>query len=280
MTRLHSLISTAIIVATGAIVFAEALAQPNNFSTILAPDFSGLWRAEDTEPPGRPGVRQHPDYVQRGSRGAGGVRQAPVPAIADVTDPLLQPWTAEALKDVVDRRIAGEVILPARSLCWPNGVPAIVELGGQPIQFLQTENQVTIHHMEGPELRYIYLDVSHSENITPSWYGESVGHFDGNTLVVDTIGMNDRTVVDDFQTPHSEALHVVERYTLLEDGETIEVHYTVDDPEAFTEVWTGSRILHRITRAPVFEEFYCAESNIDILTGGEYPMPTATKLDF
>ncbi len=280
MTRFYSLISTAIIVAIGAVVFAEAQAQPNNVSTILGPDFSGIWRAEDAEPPGRSGVRRHPDYEQRGSRGVGGVRQAPVPAIADVTDPLLQPRTAEALKDVVDRRIAGEVILPARSLCWPNGVPAIVELGGQPIEFLQTENQVTIHHMEGPEMRYIYLDVSHSENITPSWYGESVGHFEGNTLVVDTIGMNDRTVVDDFQTPHSEKLHVVERYALLEDGETIEVQYSVDDPEAFTEVWTGSRILHRIMGAPMFEEFYCAESNLDILTGGEYPMPTATRLDF
>ena len=129
-------------------------------------------------------------------------------------------------------------------------------------------------------MRYIYLNVSHSENITSSWYGESVGHFEGSTLVVDTIGMNDRTVVDDFQTPHSEALHVVERYSLLQDGETIEVHYTVDDPETFTEPWTGARILRRITRAPMFEEFYCAESNLDILTGGEYPMPTATKLDF
>ncbi len=280
MTRFHSLMSTAIVVATSAIVFAESLAQPNNLSTILGPDFSGLWRAEDAEPPGRPGVQQHPDYVRQSSRGAGGVRQAPVPAIADVTDPLLQPWTAQALKDIGDRRIGGEVILPARSLCWPNGVPAIVDLGGEPIQFLQTENQVTIHHMEGPEVRYIYLNVSHSENITSSWYGESVGHFEGNTLVVDTIGMNDRTVVDDFQTPHSEALHVVERYSLLQDGETIEVHYTVNDPETFTEPWTGARILRRITRAPMFEEFYCAESNLDILTGGEYPMPTATKLDF
>ena len=280
MTRFHSLMSTAIVVATSAIVFAESLAQPNNLLTILGPDFSGLWRAEDAEPAGRPGVQQHPDYVRRSSRGAGGVRQSPVPAIADVTDPLLQPWTAQALKDIGDRRIGGEVILPARSLCWPNGVPAIVELGGEPIQFLQTENQVTIHHMEGPEVRYIYLNVSHSENITSSWYGESVGHFEGNTLVVDTIGMNDRTVVDDFRTPHSEALLVVERYSLLEDGETIEVHYTVDDPETFTEPWTGARILRRITRAPMFEEFYCAESNLDILTGGEYPMPTATKLDF
>ena len=280
MSRFHSLISAMAVIGISVVLFGAAQAQPNGPSTILVPDFSGVWGAEDAEPPGRPGVQQHPDFVRRSSRGEGGVRQAPVPAIADLTDSLLQPQASEALKDIVDRRIAGEVILPARSLCWPNGVPATIELGGEPIQFLQTENQVTIHHMEGPEVRYIYLNVPHSENITPSWYGESVGHFENNTLVVDTVGMNDRTVVDDFQTPHSEALHVVERYRLLEDGETIEVHYTVEDPDIFTAPWTGARILRRITRAPMFEEFYCAESNLDILTGGEYPMPTATRLDF
>lgn len=78
----------------------------------------------------------------------------------------------------------------------------------------------------------------------------------------------------------TEALHVVERYTLLEDGETIEIQYTVEDPEAFTEQWTGARTLERVSREPVFEELYCAENNFDVLTGDEYPLPTATKLDF
>lgn len=283
MSKFVSMTGAALILGAAVAISVPAPAQTVGTSAPAVPDFSGLWqgrRGAAPEPSGRLGVQQHPDHERRGSRGEGGVRQAPLPAIADTTDSLLQPWVAAALKDIGDRRAAGEIILPARSLCWPNGVPAIIELGGTPLQFLQTQDQVTIHRLEGPEVRHIYLNVPHSENVTPSWYGESVGHYEGNTLVVDTIGLNDRTVVDDFQTPHTEALHVVERYTLLEDGETIEIQYTVEDPEAFTEQWTGAHTLQRVTREPVFEELYCAENNFDVLTGGEYPLPTATKLDF
>ena len=83
------------------------------------------------------------------------------------------------------------------------------------------------------EFRHIYLDVPHSANVKPSWYGESVGHCEGDTLVVDTIGQNLKTFVDAFRTPHSENLHVVERWRLIDGGKTLEVKITVDDPDAF-----------------------------------------------
>jgi hypothetical protein len=251
-----------------------------SFAQTAVPDFSGIWTHRDAAAPGLPGVQQDPRFVQRGSRGAGGVRQDPVPAIADLTDPLLTPWAAAELKKVVDQRIAGVLILPARSLCWPNGVPGTIELGGNPMEIVQTKNLIAIHHMEGPEVRRILMNVPHSKDLKPSWYGESVGHYEGNTLVVDTIGLNTRTVVDDFLTPHTEALHVVERYRILDDGNTIELHFTVEDPGAFTRPYTGARVLRRQVPENSFVEQYCAENNLDVLTKKPYPQPMASKLDF
>jgi hypothetical protein len=244
------------------------------------PDLSGIWTHRVAPPPGPPGVQQDPAFEQRGSRGAGGVRQDPVPAIAQLNDPLLTPWAAAELKKVVDQRKAGVLILPARSLCWPNGVPGTIEMGGNPMEIVQSKDVIAIHHMEGPEVRRILMNVPHSKDVKPSWYGESVGHYEGNTLVVDTIGLNTRTVVDDFQTPHTAALHVVERYRVLDDGNTIELHYTVEDPGAFTRPYTGARLLRRQVPENPFVELYCAENNLDVLTKKVYPQPMATKLDF
>ena len=63
------------------------------------------------------------------------------------------------------------------------------------------------------QTRHIYMNVPHTKNPSPSWYGESVGHWEGNTLVIDTIGMNTKSFVDNYRTPHTERLHVVERWT-------------------------------------------------------------------
>ena len=71
--------------------------------------------------------------------------------------------------------------------------------------------------------RQIYLDVPHSANPKPSWYGELVGHYEGDTLVVDTIGLNSKTFVDHYRTPHTEKLHVVERWRMIEAGKKLEV---------------------------------------------------------
>jgi hypothetical protein len=257
------------------------LAASSSFAQVpMVPDLSGVWRHAAASAPGPAGVQQDPRFVQRGSRAADGTRQDPVPAIADLSDPLLTPWAHAELKKVVDKRIANEIILPARSLCWPNGVPGTITQGGNPTEIVQTRDTIVIHHMEGPEVRVIRLNVPHSKDVKPSWYGESVGHYEGDTLVVDTIGLNTRTVVDDFQTPHTEALHVVERYRALDNGNTLELTFTVEDPGTFTRPYTGARILRRQAPANPFLEIYCAENNFDVLTQKPYPLPTASKLDF
>jgi len=78
-----------------------------------------------------------------------------------------------------------------------------------------------------------------SENLKPSWYGESIGRYEGDTLVVDTIGIDERSWVDGFGTPHTKQLHVVERFHLIENGAVLEANVRIEDPGAFTMPWNA-----------------------------------------
>jgi hypothetical protein len=99
------------------------------------------------------------------------------------------------------------------------------------IQMLQQQDQVTILYSNPDhEVRRVRLNQPHPAQVTPSWYGDSVGHYEGDTLVVDTIGLNDKTFVDNYRTPHTEKLHVVERWTLLDGGKTLEANVSTSRP--------------------------------------------------
>lgn len=245
------------------------------------PDFSGVWGAGGFEAPatGRGGVRMHPDYQERGTRADDNSRQTPVPHIADLTDPLLQPWARTQLEGIVERLIGGEIIPDARSLCTPMGTPMLLIEGG-PRLILQTLDQVTMVYEELPEVRHIHLNAGFPDPLTPSWYGEAIGHYEGDTLVVTTAGISNKTWVDDFLTPHTEAMRVTERYRLMPDGNMIEVSFTVEDPETFNEPWGGIAMWEREPPGTDIQEIRCSEYNYDVFTGATLPMPIATKLDF
>jgi len=125
------------------------------------------------------------------------------------------------------------------------------------------------------QVRRIYMDVPHSENPRPSWYGESVGHYEGDALVIDTIAQNNKTVVDPYRTPHTEKLHVEERWRLVDDGKMVEVTFTVEDPDAFYQPWAGKRRYRRVLEQMV--EDVCAENNQHLF---DYHTPIADKPDF
>ena len=108
------------------------------------------------------------------------------------------------------------------------------------------------------------------------WYGESVRQYEGNTLVIDTIGLNDKTVVDVYRTPHTEKLHVVERWRLIDDGKALEVKFTVEDADTFYQPWSAIQRYRRVQR--VLDEQVCAENNTINLF--DYRMPVAEKPDF
>src|ERR1700730_5669214 len=203
------------------------------------PDFSSNragWAALERGPtfaavPGQvPPVTSDPahPYVPNGTG------RQPSYRIGDLGNPNLRPWGKERMKRDNDEVLAGKPAFSARSACMPAGVPGFMAFGGgdEPIFIIQTPKQVWMIYQGNQEVRRIYLDVPHSANPKPSWYGESVGHYEGDTLVIDTVGQNDRTFLDFFRTPHTEEVHVVERWRMVENGQVMEVAFTVDDPGA------------------------------------------------
>jgi hypothetical protein len=196
---------------------------------------------------------------------------------ADPTNPILKPKTADVVKRNGDSERGGVSVPVAHNLCWPEGVPAALLLR-EPVQFLQTPKEITILYQRDHQVRRVYMDVPHSKNPPKTWNGESVGHYEGDTLVIDTIGLNDKTAIDRFGTPHSDQLHVIERYQMINNGRALRATVTVEDPVAFTEVWYAQATYQR-NRGPI-EEIVCAENNFDILTKKEFPVPRATKADF
>ncbi len=206
-----------------------------------------------------------------------GTNAQPSFRIADLSNPNLKPWAKERMKKDNDEVLAGKIAFTPSSSCVPAGVPLFMGYGGpNPIVFLQTPKEVWIVFMSDQQIRRIYLDVPHSAHPKPSWYGESVGHYEGDTLVVDTIGMNDKTVVDVYRTPHTEKLHVVERWRMVDDGKAMEAVFTVEDPDTFYQPWSGMRHYRRAQQE--HDEIVCAENNTNNVF--DYHVPKADKPDF
>jgi hypothetical protein len=259
-------------------------AEPNTAIPNFAPDSMTGWLKgpgdEFIQPESGPGpIKSDPahPYVSNAVAGQETVK------IADLTNPILQPWAREQMRKANEEVLAGKVGFTARARCWPHGVPGFLLYPVHPIFFIQTPKQVVMTWGQDFQLRRVYLNVPHSANPKPSWYGESVGHYEnGDTLVVDTIGMNDRTYVDNYRTPHTTQLHVVERFRLVAGGEGLEVNVRVEDPGAFTMPWNAVQRYKRDRRPSEvpLHEIVCAENNGDHFNQNLYPIPQADKLDF
>jgi len=199
--------------------------------------------------------------------------------VADLSNPILLPWTRERLRMVNERSLSGKVVAIPKERCWPVGVPAFLLLPATPVYFLETPKEVWMIWMQNHQVRRVYLDVPHSAKVNPSWYGESVGHYESGALVVDTIGISTKSYVDNYQTPHTDQLHVVERFHMVDDGKALEVNVHVDDPGAFTTPWNAIQCYRR-THGAAQSEVVCAENNDDHFHHGLEPMPQADKPDF
>jgi hypothetical protein len=192
-------------------------------------------------------------------------------------NPILLPHAAEALRAHNRFIHDGGYELSPWALCSPIGVPQILNLN-EPVQFLQEEDMITVIYQRDHHVRRIHLNQDHPAGVAPSWYGHSVGHFEGDALVVDTIGLNGRAPLDRFGTRATAALHVVERYRKSEDGTLLIVDFTVEDPNTFALAWSA-RVSYAHS-ADSFEEHVCAENNKDAATGDDYPIPMAVRSDF
>ncbi len=231
-----------------------------------APDFNGVWGKY---------TYNYPKPYMKGRDIADGYNNQ-----------YLLPWVVDDLKkdDLVSA--SGKALPTAHSLCYPEGVPYV--FGETRFQILQTPSEITmLFGGEQEQARTIYLNREHPEHVTPSWYGDSVGHFEDDTLVVDTVGvaaMPESGSMGLFGTPHTSQLHVVERYRFLREGEKtvlagpnpaannvtispdeiiangrkLRLTFTVDDPGAYRKPWSVT--LDFLPLKPPIQEFVCTEN--------------------
>ena len=168
----------------------------------------------------------------------------------------LQPWADELMK----QRRANLGKDDPEAQCLPAGVPRISPF---PQKFVQTPTLVVILD-EGNvhSYRQLFLDGrGHPKDMDPLWMGDSIAKWDGDTLVVDTVGFNDKTWLSGQGAPHSDQLHVIERYRVPDFGH-LEVEITLEDPKAFTRPHTFKRGFILLTNWEI-HEYVCNEFNID-----------------
>jgi hypothetical protein len=235
-------------------------------------------------------------------------------AIGDFTNPILAPPAREIVKKFGEQELGGVAFASPHNQCWPEPTPYIlsIEFG---LKILQKKDEVILVYLSDHQVRHVRMNVPHSEHPTPSWQGESVGHYEGDALVVDTIGqrVGPLSMVDRFGTPFSDALHVIERYHLIAGevardlqekhqrdyfpagsgfsspygmGDTdpntakpgLQVEITVDDPNVFTSRWSGLITYRRVLGA--WPEAVCAENTQGSGSSWVVLTPRADKPEF
>jgi hypothetical protein len=284
----------AVVVAFCAGVTAWAMTAPAHAQTtapapakggipdLASVDFAWLAMGADwKDPPAGAGhgpIKPDPDHAYHGNLDGPG--QVTI-RLGNHKDRVLKPWAAAQMLATNEEAISGKRAVPfaAQARCWPGGVPGQLLYPAEPFYFIQTPKQVWMIWQRDHMVRRIYLTDRHSEAVTPSWFGESIGHYQNGELVVDTIGLSTKnSYIDNFRTPHTEKEHVVERFKVSADGKVLEAYVVVDDPDTFNEP------LHLVQRwrkvkNPLVETV-CAENNVDYFNQNLFPLPEAAKADF
>lgn len=277
------------------------------------PDLSGLWGRNMTNlevPPSGTGP------IMNISKSADGTIDHDLP-VGDYMNPILTAEAARILKERGELILGGKAFLTAHNQCWlePPPLALAMQFG---VQILQYEDGVVLNYLLNHLVRHVRLNEPHRTGVAPTWQGDSVGHYEGDTLVIDTtnIKVGPFSSLDRNGTPHSEALHVVERYRLIDGREAreavlrhdglyyldaaahadtnrgnygrgpidpdtnlngLQVEITVEDQGAFTAPWTAL-VTYRPVRGD-WPEVVCAENPRDI-SGSGMTVPIAEQFDF
>jgi hypothetical protein len=290
------------------LVSATALNWPSEAkeSASPPPDFSGLWARMTfgaEPPPSGPGPLVNLMHRSDGASDGGKL-------VGDYNNPILKPAAAEQVRRQGEVSKTGVPFPDPSNQCAPQSPPFI--LRQQEIQLLQRPGQVTILYMLDHHVRHVRLNASHPKRVTPSWSGDSVGHYEGDALVVDTIGIKIGPVSmsDQYGSPQSEALHLVERYRRIDyetakkaadqnekengradganangvfvdfddRGKGLQLQFTVEDANVFTAPWSAV-VTYRRAGSP-WQEQVCAENIREYYAGKDTQIPHADKADF
>jgi hypothetical protein len=276
---------------------AVAPASSGTQGAASIPDFSGIW-SHPALPWFEP-LASGPRPVTNRSRKNGVSNYDQL--VGDYTNPILQPWAAEVVKKFGEVSLAGVTYPNPANQCWPEPVPFIFK--HNKMLMVQQPDKITMLYLEDHEVRWVRMNQPHPAHVTPSWHGDSVGHYEGDTLVIDTVGnRTDRpyAMIDLFGTPFTDKLHVVERYWLLDyeaakdglersakenmrfgnldkAGKYLQLHLTVEDEGVFTAPWS---VTITYGRDPEWGEVACAENRHEYYYNKDSDVPTANKPDF
>ncbi|HEX5279290.1 MAG TPA: hypothetical protein VFW28_04345 [Micropepsaceae bacterium] len=233
---------------TSAISISLAIAFLPTAAIAAPPDFSPTpetqWYAYSEvllPPPSGPGpVLQDPEHPLITNDDFRATGKQPTYPMGDPRSPILKPWAADVLRKVNADTLAGKPIITQHAQCLPGGVTQfLVQPSTRPMYIVQGKDDVVMINESFAEVRHIYLTGGHHSDPGRSWWGDSIGHYEGDTLVVDTNGFNDKTHIDRFHTPHTAQLHTLERFRLIDGGKEMQVDLHVEDTGAFTTPWNA-----------------------------------------
>jgi len=283
-----------------------ALATSSNADS--APDFSGPWGRNmfNFEPPDT-GPGPIVNLRRLGAlAGFTVVDGDPIPLVGDYNNPILKPGAAAVVKRNGQYSESGHDVPDPSNQCGAWAPPYLFAVQ-QGMQFIQREDDIVILYTQNAQVRHVRLNSQHPAGLKPTPLGDSVGHYEGETLVIDTVGikLEPYTVVDRFGTPQSEAMHVVERYRVIgareaqavldrqasvvgttgplaadpKSDKALRLELKIEDPNVFTTSWNANVTYRRVLRG--FNEGACAENNTDVFHLGDLGfVPKADKPDF
>jgi hypothetical protein len=316
-------IALAAAIATPALGQTATSASGATKATPSIPDFSRVWYHPVFpwfEPPASgPGpVTNRSRWPQQPGDASGTLALPPLPPgkegvsdydqlVGDYANPILQPWAANVVKKYGELSIAGITYGNPSNQCWP--MPMLFIYKEFLVQIIQQPDRVLlIYAAPGSDVRHVRLNDRHPETLTPSWYGDSVGHYEGDALVIDTVGVKtDRpyAMIDLFGTPYTKSLHIVERYRLRDyddvkdaiernkkenwmfngdvfsdhRGKFLQLHLLIEDEGVFTSPWTAT--LTYVPGPDVLSETVCAENRRQYYYDhSDTDVPRAEKPDF
>jgi hypothetical protein len=265
------------------------------------PDFSGVWWHPSL--PGFEPLASGPTSLTNRSRRNGVSNYDQL--VGDYTNPILKKQAAEIVKNFGELSLKGITFPSPANQCWPEPVPYIYKNFAMLI--FQQRDKITIIYDQDHEVRHVRLNEPHPAKVTPSWYGDSVARYEGDTLVIDTVGTKTNrpfAMIDLYGTPYTEKLHVVERYRLLDyevakeglerdakenqqppvgidrsyRGKHLQIHFTVEDEGVFTTPWSATITYGR--GSTEWPETVCAENTQEYYNHKESDVPRADKPDF
>jgi hypothetical protein len=194
-------------------------------------------------------------WKMQGYRGSTDPPRERIARTVDGQIPPMLPWAKNLLEKRVIDAEHDKLFANMAAQCLPQGVPYMLFAAvSGPIQILETPGQITLISEEFNEIWMIPLGGKHASDPEPTFHGDSVAHWEGDTLAVDTVGLTKRTTLDQIGMPHSDALHVITRIRRI-DADTLQILVNIDDPETFSTPWLRSVIYKKAPAGErVFEE--------------------------